>query len=88
MSPQPEPELPFEGVTHIIIARACRTDPEGSHVQVKRTVRCFPGPSKREIDAAAELAAAAFRQGFGDEPSRVGVGVLPFVAELDQPEDD
>lgn len=69
-------------ITHVVIGRACEESPDGSHAQVRMEFEGYPDLSV--IDKAHELARAAFREGFGHEPARVGAAILPFVTELDR----
>jgi hypothetical protein len=75
-----------DAITHLVIARACDADPDGPNAQVRAGHVGEPSP-----EVLAEYAlklTTVFKRAFGEEPSRVGVVVLPWAGELDDPEDD
>lgn len=73
-------------VTHLVIARACDTDPDGPNAEARAGHVEEPSP---EVLADYTLNIAdMFKQAFGREPARVAVAVLPWVGELDDREGD
>jgi hypothetical protein len=70
-------------ITHLVIARACDTDPDGPNAEAR--VGHIEEPSPETLADYTLHVAAMFKQAFGREPARVAVAVLPWVAELDEP---
>lgn len=73
-------------ITHLVIARACDVDPEGANVQA--LLGHTSEPTEHGLTEIRANVVELFRRGFGCEPERVGVVVLPWVGELDGDDDD
>lgn len=69
--------------THIIIARAAAVDPEGENLETRVTVAS--APDAEALINSRKAVIAMFQAAFKCDPMRVGVAVLPWIAELDDP---
>lgn len=78
--------MPREPITHLVIARACDADPEGANAQAR--LGHTSEPTEHGLTEIRANVVELFRRGFGREPERVGVAVLPWVGELDDDDDD
>jgi hypothetical protein len=68
-------------ITHLVIARACDGDPDGPNAEAR--IGHAGEPSPETLADYTLNVANMFKQAFGEEPARVAVAVLPWVAELD-----
>jgi hypothetical protein len=73
-----EPRVP----THRVHLRACDDDPAGRHVE--QTIRVSGHIADVMIEEYQLAIARRFEREHGTWPDRVGVGVVPWVAELDE----
>jgi hypothetical protein len=73
-------------ITHLVIARACDTNPDGPNAEAR--IGHAEEPSPEMLADYTLNIADMFKQAFGREPARVAVAVLPWVGELDEPEGD
>lgn len=71
-------------ITHVAIARACDADPEGPHIQMR--AQHYGEPPQADLDTYRKTVEEAYERFFEATPARVGVAVLPFVAEEDDPD--
>lgn len=84
-----EHELPPDGfeAPWMIIARAGGPHGGSEHAEAKLTQ--IPGePDEAALERARVAIAQTYRDVFGEDPARVGVGALPWYAKADAPEDD
>lgn len=68
-------------ITHLVIARACDADPEGANAEGR--LGHTEQPTEHGLLEIRQGIIDMFRRGFGREPERVAVVVLPWVGELD-----
>ncbi len=70
-----------EGVTHLIIARACATGVHGSSAEVR--IGHVGRPSPALLRRIRKGIVETYRTAFSMAPARTGVAVLPWCAEYD-----
>lgn len=68
-------------ITHLVVARACDADPEGANAEVR--LGHASEPTAHGLTEIRTSIVDLYRRGFGREPDRVAVVVLPWVGELD-----
>jgi hypothetical protein len=73
-------------VTHLVIARACDTDPDGPNAEAR--IGHVEEPSPEVLADYTLHVADMFKQAFGREPARVAVAVLPWSAAEDKDKGD
>lgn len=79
-----EGQGPREVITHLVIARACDTDPDGPNAEARIGHIGEPPP---EVLAEYTLQVGRmFAAGFDREAARIAVVVLPWATELDDRE--
>lgn len=69
----------------LVICRAVAKSSGGANAEARLGV--VAEPTAEDIATWRQGIADVFRNGFGREPKRVGVAVLPWVDEIDDPED-
>lgn len=69
----------------LVICRAAAKSPAGANAEARIGVVDEPGDE--QIAEWRRAIADMFEQGFRRKPKRVGVAVLPWVDEIDDPED-
>lgn len=67
--------------THLIIARAADDKPDGNNIQVKISVSEYP--SDTDVKQVRRQTIETFRSAFEENPTRVGIGILPWLKEED-----
>jgi len=67
--------------SHLLIARACDSDPDGRSAEAR--VGFVAEPTESDLAYYREAIVSAFREGMGAEPERVAVAVLPWANDLD-----
>lgn len=65
----------------LVLCRAALSDPEGAHAQVK--IGPTEAPTEATLAQCHEAIIDIFRKGFGCDPDRVAVVVLPWIEEED-----
>jgi hypothetical protein len=73
-------------LTHLVILRVAATDPEGDSIEARIAFDHLPN-----ADDITELEGALADQYltiFGSMPERTGYGLFPFVASIDDPDED
>jgi hypothetical protein len=68
--------------THLILVRAADEDTEGAHAQF--TIGYAKEPTPETLAEYCAQVEAAFEAAHGRTPDRIGVAVLPWVADLDE----
>lgn len=74
------------GQTHLIIVRAAEADVHGCHAEV-RIGYCGEPDEATLLDYRAKIA-ETYERAFNTAADRIGVAVLPWVAEIDGDDDD
>jgi hypothetical protein len=72
--------------THLVILRAAAADAEGESIQAE--IAFDHEPSAEDVAEMEGTLADQYPAIFGTMPERTGVGVFPFVASIDDPDED
>lgn len=72
-------------ITHLVIVRGAALDPDGISAEVR--LGFIGEPTEEELSTLRDAMAALFSDSFGELPARYGYAVLPWVTDIDDPED-